>query len=350
VSILEASGGRIGQACAAIDELRRLESLDTEWNWSEVAVVAKEWKYLQPVRAYCEHLGIPSQWGDEETPNFWGLRETQALIAWVRQPEQKLLNGATLTGWVNARPQGPWWDLLREAVEQYVADTSGAELPALHFIEWLAEWGRDFRRRQNGLLLLSAHRAKGLEFRHVVVLDGAWDRVGRNEDRDAARRLYYVAMTRSKETLTLLRNGEPNSLLPVLADSNSVVVRGAPRLDLRGANLSRRFERLTPAEVDLGFAGRYAADRPVHRDISALQPGDRVNMVFAGDRVELQDVAGRTVGRMAKKFAPMDGYRVVEARVSAIIVRRKDANPEYAEMARTDRWEVVIPELIYEPE
>ena len=48
-----------------------------------------------------------------------------------------------------------------------------------HFIEWLAEWGRDARRRQRGLLLLTAHRAKGLEFDHVVVLDGGWDRVGR---------------------------------------------------------------------------------------------------------------------------------------------------------------------------
>ena len=41
------------------------------------------------------------------------------------------------------------------------------------FIEWLAEWGRDLRRRQRGLLLLTAHRAKGLEFDHVVVLTEA---------------------------------------------------------------------------------------------------------------------------------------------------------------------------------
>lgn len=350
VSILEASAGRIGQACAAIDEFRRLETLDTEWNWSEAAIVAKEWSYLEPVRAYCEHLGIPSQWGDEDTPNFWWLRETQTLVAWVRQPEQKLLDGATLAGWLSVRPQGPWWDLLREAVEQYVADTSGAELPAAHFLEWLAEWGRDFRRRQNGVLLLSAHRAKGLEFRHVVVLDGAWDRIGRNEDKDAARRLYYVAMTRAKETLALLRNGEPNSFLPALGDSSSCVVRPAPRLDAPGANLSRRFQRLTLADVNLGFAGCFAADRPVHRAIAALQPGDRVNLVSAGDRLELQDLAGRPVGRLAKKFAVLDGYRVVEARVSAITAWSKDANPEYADSAKVERWEVVLPELICEPD
>jgi len=350
VSILEAAGGSVGQACAAIDELRRLEALDGEWNWSEVAVVAKEWRYLEPVRAYCEHLGIPSQRGDEDTPSFWWLRETQALVQWVRAPEQKLLDGATLTRWLAERPRGPWWDLLREAVEQYVADTSGAELPAPHFIEWLAEWGREFRRRQVGVLLLSAHRAKGLEFRHVVVLDGAWDRVGRGEDRDAARRLYYVAMTRAKETLTLLRNGVPNPLLTGLADSNAVVVRAAPRREAVDANLKRRFQRLTLADVDLGFAGRNVADHPVHRAVSRLEPGDRLNLFAEGDRLELWDLSGRRVGRLAKKYRLMDGHRVVDVRVSAITVRRKDVNPEYAELARTDRWEVVVPELVYEPE
>ena len=349
VSILEASGGPIGQACAAIDELRRLETLDKEWNWSEVAVIAKEWSYLEPIRAYCEHLGIPSQRGDEDTPNFWWLRETQALVGWVRDPERKLLSGDKLTSWLADRPRGPWWDLLREAVNQYVSDTAGAELPAPHFIEWLAEWGRDFRRRQDGVLLLSAHRAKGLEFRHVVVLDGAWDRAGRSEDRDAARRLYYVAMTRAKETLTLLRNGAPNALLKCLTDSNAVVVRSAPQPEVIGANLRRRFERLTLAQVDLGFAGRFVADHPVHRAIAALEPGDEVSLVVAGDRIELRNSAGRTVGRPAKKFRVMDGYRVVEARVSAISVRRKDTNSEYADTIKTDRWEVVVPEVVYEP-
>ncbi len=68
----------------------------------------------------------------------------------------------------------------------------------------MAEWGREARRRQTGLLL-TAHRAKGLEFDHVVVLGGDWLRSGANEDADATRRLYYVAMTRARKTLALAR-------------------------------------------------------------------------------------------------------------------------------------------------
>lgn len=43
------------------------------------------------------------------------------------------------------------------------------------FIEWLAEWSREFCRRQRGLLLMTAHRAKGLEFDHVVALARLWE-------------------------------------------------------------------------------------------------------------------------------------------------------------------------------
>ena len=49
------------------------------------------------------------------------------------------------------------------------------------------EWGREIRRRQRGLLLLTAHRAKGLEFDHVVVLDGGWDKVDENKGRRHGR-------------------------------------------------------------------------------------------------------------------------------------------------------------------
>ena len=61
--------------------------------------------------------------------------------------------------------------------------TDGAELPVEHFLEWLAEWGREVRRRQTGILLLTAHRAKGLEFNHVAVLDGNWIRLVRTKTR-----------------------------------------------------------------------------------------------------------------------------------------------------------------------
>ena len=112
-------------------------------------------------------------------------------------------------------------------------ETGGGEAPVDHVVEWLAEWGREIRRRQRGLLLLTGHRAKGLEFDHVAVLDGGWDRVGRDEDADAPRRLYYVAMTRARQTLGLASFDGPHQLQDVLREHPSVVLRSPVELPAR---------------------------------------------------------------------------------------------------------------------
>ena len=74
--------------------------------------------------------------------------------------------------------RGRWTELLADAIDEYYADTGEIDTPLVHFEEWLAEWGRDAGGGQHGLLPLTAHRAKDLEFDHVVVLDGGWDRPG----------------------------------------------------------------------------------------------------------------------------------------------------------------------------
>ena len=217
VQILPAGRNPVPQARTAMAELLRLAALSPDWDWSRCAVIAREWEYLVPVRAFCEAHGIPAQAGNEEIPNFWRLRETRAFIEWLRGRKSRVVDGAALHGRPEAETPGPWLDLLRQAIDEFVLETGGGETPVGHFIEWLAEWGRDIRRRQRGLLLLTAHRAKGLEFDHVAILDGGWNRTGRAEDPDDARRLYYVAMTRARETLALVRFDEASPLTGCLA-------------------------------------------------------------------------------------------------------------------------------------
>ena len=159
----------------AVAELQRLSALDPEWDWSKCAVIAREWSYLDPVRSLCELEDIEVQLANEEFTGVWHLRETRALLNWLRERGSNLVNGDDLNDWFADQPDGPWVELLREGVAEYALETGGGETPVEHFTEWLAEWGRDVRRWQHGLLLLTAHRAKGLEFDHVVVLDGGWN-------------------------------------------------------------------------------------------------------------------------------------------------------------------------------
>ena len=358
VQILPAGENPVSQAQAAMLELQRLSERTEDWDWSNCAVIAREWKYLDPVRGFCEHHGIPVQLGNEEIPNVWRLRETRASVEWLKQDNRKVVKISEFDAWLDKQRQTPWVELLQEAATAYQQETGAAEeeAPVEHFIEWLAEWGRAARQRQSGLLLLTAHSAKGLEFEHVAVLDGGWDSPDGKEDADAPRRLYYVAMTRARQTLTLLRfdhvHGRRSDFRQPLAGHPSVLRREPVRLPPVVPELHHDYKRPKLDEIDIGFAGYYHARHRVHRDIAALHPGDplQARQTKQG-RWELFDQAGNRVGRLARKFTAPAGKRCLSAKVLAIVTRTRDqSQPEYQDRIKCDAWEIVIPELVFAPE
>ncbi len=355
VQILPAGPDPATQAQAVMTELKRLQgrarNRGGDWDWSRCAIIAREWKYLDPVRAFCEAHGIPAQMGDEEIPRFWRLRETRAFVEWLRRRKPRIVDSAALRSRLAECASNPWNDLLAEAVEEYALETGGTETPVDHFIEWLAEWGRDIRRRQRGLLLVTAHRAKGLEFDHVAVLDGGWDRPGRNEDRDAPRRLYYVAMTRARQTLTLAWFDGPHRLLDALRGNRAVTRREPAKLPPAPATLRYRYIRPGLDEIDLGFAGRRGGRDPVHRAIAKLTPGVLLETRIAeGGRWLLLDGNRRVVGRLFKEFKPPPGMRCRSAEVLAVVGWSREASrPEFRVAAKCESWEIVVPELVFEP-
>ena len=291
------------------------------------------------------------QMANEEFSGVWHLRETRGLVQWIRGRDSKLVNSADMNGWLTNQPAGRWTELLQEAVAEYALETGGVETPVDHIIEWLAEWGREVRRRQRGLLLLTAHRAKGLEFDHVVVLDGGWDRVGRGEDADAPRRLYYVAMTRARHTLTLSRFPGPHHLQDALRDSLSVLKRETlAHLPPAAAELKRRYRRLSLRDVFLSFAGYFLPGHSVHRAIAALSPGDLLQVRVRSNRWELADSNGMVVGQLAASFESPVGMRPAFATVWAIATwDRERSEPQFREGLQCGSWEVVVPELVFEP-
>ncbi len=374
VQILSAGPDSFSQAQAVMAEFTRMKDLAPDWDWSNCAVIAREWKTLEPLRAWCELHGVPAQMADEPIP-VWALRETQALVAWLR--ERPLVDGAALGAWLveqvawvgtrsdkgcreapgadfvgtSSDPQNIWWDLLAEAVAEYGLETGAVELPSRHCSEWLAEWGREAKRRQRGLLLLTAHRAKGLEFAHVAVLDGGWGAAGRNEDQDAPRRLYYVAMTRARQSLCLARfdGGARHALLDGLPVSAALLHRPAGPLPAADPALARCYRVLSQKDVDIGFAGRSPAAAAVHRHIAKLQPGDALQLRRRQEGWELADSLGRAVGHLAKAWQAPSGMDCIETRVWAILRRTKAPTAEeYLAQVQSDSWEVVLPELVFQ--
>jgi ATP-dependent DNA helicase RecQ len=62
----------------------------------------------------------------------------------------------------------------------------------------------------------------------------------------------------------------------------------------------------------------------------------------------LQDEQGHDVGRLSAAFKHPEGMTCVVARVTAILVRRReDAEEQYQQQLRNDQWELVLPELVF---
>ena len=119
----------------------------------------------------------------------------------------------------------------------------------------------------------------------------------------------------------------------------------------RGPDLARLYRRLSLRDVFLSFAGYRRPGDPAHRAIASLSPGDHLQVRAGQNRWELLDGEGMVVGQLAASFEVPDGFRCRFAMVLAIVTwSREKSEPEYQDGLRCDEWEVVAPELVFEPE
>jgi ATP-dependent DNA helicase RecQ len=336
------------QAVAVVDELIRISKLVPNWQWNRSAVIARNWNFLSPVRAYCESLDIPVQMGDEDIGSIWRLRETQDLVDHVREFGSNLIDLGEVKTWLVARPSSPWNELLISGLESYRIESGFKIAPPNLFIDWIAEWGQELRRKQSGLLLLTAHSAKGLEFEHVGILDSSWISQRHSKGLDEGRRLFYVAMTRAKTSLTIAcMDGHP--FAPELVASDAVVERTIVNPKELPLGVSREFILAQLNQVDIGYAGRFPTSHRVHQNIARLRPGSKLQLRKMGEKFALFDSEGNEVGAMARKFSVPTGTSCTQATVFALHTRWKsDVAEEYLAKTNSDVWEVVIPELVFE--
>ncbi len=352
VQILPAGGDAIVQAQAVMTEILRLQELAQDWSWSQCAVIAREWKFLNPVRAFCESRNIPVQMVHEELPRFLRLRETQTLLKWLRERVSGIVDGKALNDWLESCPSDYWYDLIRQAIDEFLEETGGNETTVEAFIEWLAEWGQEIRRRQRGLLLLTAHRAKGLEFDHVAVLDGGWGRAKYNEDHDAERRLYYVAMTRARQTLMLSNFRNSQGFQSELRGHRAAIQRETANLPPHSKEVEHQFVQPDLKNIDIGYAGRHHYRNPIHKAISSLSAGDPLKVkIEENGSWFLLNSADCAVGRLAKSFIPPSGMRCHTANVYAVVSwSRNISDKKFHPLIKCDEWEVVVPTFVFEPE
>ena len=347
VEVLEvADPGR--QAAALADRIERLRALGGG-DWSDFAVLAFRHDTLLPLRALCESRGIPVAWRGE-LPPLHRVREVAAFLDRLAELAHAPVAADALGAWV-PQAETPWRRLLADLIADWRAETGDTPVAASRCLEFcyesLGEQRRDGTLGQ-GMLLSTLHGAKGLEFTHVSIADGP----GGRSDPEEQRRLYYVGMTRARETLALGRLPGGGNPPPTLFDGDWLL-HTRPELPAPPPEvLARRYDLLDPTAIDLGFAGRRPPGDPIHARIAALPTGAPLGLRRDGDSVYLCDPHGEPVARLSRRAAAEWLPRLdalVSAQVLAWLRRRNtDGEAEYRDACRAQIWEYPLVELVWQ--
>jgi len=356
VQILQV-GNAHEQATALPAELDRLKELSPGFQWSDCAVLARTREELMPVRAALEACGIPvNQALDRDRfPPLHRLREVADWLGFLKARRHELQKGSDLLAALEATipEENRWWQLVRELMEEWREASDDAEMPVSAAVEFLYE-SLSQRQREavpgNGIFLSTIHSAKGLEFRHLLILGGGWRHSADAPGREEERRLCYVAMTRARETLALFeRRDSRHPHLEVLREE-ALVRRPALFSELSFETTSLRHDLLSLEEIYLDFAGRQPASRGIHQRLSDLKPGTPLTLApTQAGHLEFFDAASGPVARLSSKAREIWMPRlrgIVGIKVVAVIRRSlKDVTPEYAEALPCETWEVPVMEI-----
>ncbi|MBL8473692.1 MAG: RecQ family ATP-dependent DNA helicase [Rhodocyclaceae bacterium] len=342
-----------GQALAVMGELQRLAQLDPEWRWSGVALIGRTRATLEPLCAWCELNGLDYRLVEREGAGLrlTDLREGWRLVHALRSKLRRLLRPGLLARWLRGwqrreRADNPWLALLAQFVAELSLAWPDTQVPAGIALDALYEFAHEARQAPaGGLMLSTAHGAKGREFEHVVVLDG-----GDWSGGDDERRLYYVAMTRARQTLMLCEaEVKPNPFTRALGSTPWLITQ-RPLLRPAPPELLWRFLALGMADVDLSYAGRQAAERPVHEALVALRQGDPLDLRQNATETLIYSQDGLAVGKLSRT-ARLPAGRIVRAEVQALLRRTADqSEPDYRNRLRVESWWVVLPLVVVAPE
>jgi ATP-dependent DNA helicase RecQ len=343
------------QAQAVVEEILRLKQLDSQLEWTQCVILAREWQILDSLKAVLEANQIPLSLAlpaDRQPPPY-RIRENVDLLGAIKRCQRPAGTAEEWLNYLDEKYQGsnhnPWVEQLKKMLRDWKKDTGNAEVNQFQTLEFLYETLSEQRREHrlgDGVFLCTVHSVKGMEFSHVFILDGGW-KIPANEEQT---RLYYVAMTRAKETLCLMqRQDQKNPLLNEIS-GNEILQRqvhtNLPELLL----IHDRFEVLGLRDFDLSYAGRLGASHPIHQQLSAMEAGTELNMEKVNNHLVLK-YRHVTVARLSKTANQQwltKINQIKSIKVLAMIKRYRDDNgKEYQIHCLVDQWELPFVEIRY---
>jgi ATP-dependent DNA helicase RecQ len=159
-------------------------------------------------------------------------------------------------------------------------------------------------------------------------------------------------MTRAKETLALLKSGDrPNPFLFPLKGDQFLYRTLQPSGEVGDRPTFKRYEMLGLEDVYMDFAGCLPSAHSIHASLSAVQTGDKVDILPVGKGFEVRNGSGACIAKLSGKSSQRLVEKVEDidtVSVLAMLQRdRGDPAEDFLPRIRAEKWEMPVLEIAY---
>jgi ATP-dependent DNA helicase RecQ len=315
VQILKTEG-ELEQAVACVEEIQRYVKLSERHQYEQCCVIARTNKELLPIRIALETANIPcSIVGAAQMPNLARVREVYNWLHYLKSQTETFWTGEKLMKQVQQHmtptfAASPTGQLLKEIASEFYGETNGIEQSCADILDFFYEALHEHKRRGSngiGVQLSTAHKAKGLEFDCVLILDGSWcENIRSIAEMEEARRLYYVSMTRSCKSLNLFqqRNFRTRFIQEIPAEIRKE--RNLRPIINDAQALRMQCDLISLEDLWINYAAYLQKEDPRHRALNTIERGDIVTFHHEQqqsanrNRLVIQNSEGITLAVLSK--------------------------------------------------
>ncbi|MFP4261255.1 MAG: RecQ family ATP-dependent DNA helicase [Opitutales bacterium] len=362
---IQTTQNRLEQTYACVDEIRRYLGLSERHRPEQCCIVARTNMELVPIRIALDRAKIPcSVVGNQAVPNLTRVKEVHQWLDYLKMNSGKLLSGEA--AFKKLRKQlgadfleRPFGRILEQVGAEFYGETGQNEVLCEDILDFFYDALFEYKRRGivgSGVILTTAHKVKGLEFDNVIILEGQWSEGCRTIDQlEEARRLYYVAVTRAKKSLTLFSlQSSHNRFIGEIPDA--LIQRSEARVTIEDPTLlENHYDIINLDDLYISYAAFFGTASPQTHALQKAKIGDLVR--FSSEASEdgstthvfLTNEKGVKLARLsrqgAEKWRPRLG-QIKEARVSCMHIRLRQDNQGENSRAKAS-WLIPVAEVLW---
>ncbi len=324
----------------------------------DIAVISRQgigFPALVALRMALARRGIPISYSLTSSPGFplFRIREFQESLNFLNEHKHESMAPEALKKAVMDlfHNKSPWTEQVCGILNDFCSVISGTQISVAQakefFLSALIE-EKQARRTGTGVFTGTVHSIKGMEFKHVFILDHGW----KNKEIEEERRLYYVGMTRAMKHLTIFAvqdSGNPHTA--VLARHPFVCCKQAPNTGIRVFLKDVTVSILGMEDLYISFPQRFAKNHPIHEHLAALKTGDRIFLERDGAYIRILNPDRQCVGSLSQKGIEKWKHRlpgILNAQVLGVVIRNADEN-DFPLKPQTDikQWYLPIVEILH---